>query len=187
MKQQAKGEPFHKYLDQYRAQLQKGAVRAAYKGLMGYLQDLRLHLKTGHPDFFVSGIQFGHMDFTYFYFFPKAIKRQNLKIVILFVHDTFRFEVWLAGYNKATQAKYWKLFMENGWNKAPLAPTTKGTDYIVQSVLVDNPDFSNLSALTNQIEKGALKFIDDVEGFLAAQKTNSTGLQNANRKNSGSD
>jgi hypothetical protein len=42
----------------------------------------------------------------------------------------------------------------------------KGVDSIVEYILVDNPDFSDLDALTNQIEKGTLKFIEDVERFL---------------------
>jgi hypothetical protein len=32
---------------------------------------------------------------------------------------------------------------------------------------VDNPDFSDLDALTEQIERETLKFIKDVEGFLS--------------------
>jgi hypothetical protein len=170
MKQPTKEESFYKYLDEYRKQLRKGAVRAAYEGLMGYLQDLRLHLKNRHPDYFVSEVQFGLMDFSYFYFFPKTLKQQNLKIVILFIHDTVTFEVWLSGYNKAAQAKHWKRFVEGGWNKHPLAETTKGTDYITKAVLVDTPDFSNPDALADQIEKGTLQFISDVKGFIAEHK-----------------
>jgi len=33
--------------------------------------------------------------------------------------------------------------------------------------LVENPDFNDLDALTSQIEKGTLKFIEDVENFLS--------------------
>ena len=63
------------------------------------------------------------MDYTYIYFFPKSLKRQNLKVVILFTHESFKFEVLLAGYNRAVQAKYWKLFKEKGFNKYHLAST----------------------------------------------------------------
>jgi hypothetical protein len=76
--------------------------------------------------------------------------------------------VWLAGYNKQVQAKYWKLFKESGWEKYRIVPTTKGADSILEHILVDNPDFSDLDALTRQIEAGALKFIEEVESFLAA-------------------
>ena len=88
-------------------------------------------------------------------------------MAIVFVHDTFRFEVWLAGYNKQVQAKYWKLFQVHNWNKYRIPPTTKGVDSIIEHTLVDNPDFNDLDILTKQIESGALKFIKDIENFLS--------------------
>jgi hypothetical protein len=104
---------------------------------------------------------------TYFSFFPESLKRRRLKVGIVFVHRTFRFEVWLFGYNKRVQAKYWKLFMENGWNKYRIPPEIKGVDSIVEGFLVENPDFSDLDSLTKRIETGTLKFVEDVENFLS--------------------
>lgn len=161
-------ESFNEYVDEYRKQLEKGAIKKAYKGLMEYIMDLRTHFKNKYPDYFVSGsIYYGTMDMTYFSFFPKSFKNQKLKIAIVFIHDTFRFEAWLAGYNKQAQLKYWKLFTESDWNKYHLVSTTKGVDSIIECILVDNPDFSNLDNLTKQIEGEALNFIKDVEGFLS--------------------
>jgi hypothetical protein len=161
-------ESFNEYVDEYRKQLEKGAIKKAYKGLMEYIMDLRTHFKNKYPDYFVSGsIYYGTMDMTYFSFFPKSFKNQKLKIAIVFIHDTFRFEAWLAGYNKQVQLKYWKLFTESDWNKYHLVSTTKGVDSIIECILVDNPDFSNLDNLTKQIEGEALKFIRDVERFLS--------------------
>ena len=90
-----------------------------------------------------------------------------MKVAIVFVHDTFRFEVWLAGYNKQVQTKYWKLFKETNWNKYHIPPTTKGVDSIIEYTLVDNPDFNDLDILTKQIESGTFKFIKDLENFLS--------------------
>ncbi len=162
-------ESFHNYINEYRKQLEKGAIKKAYRGLMEYFEGLRLYLKNKYPDYFLSGsIHYGQMDYTYFYFFPKSLKRQKLKIVILFIHDTFTIEVWLAGYNKNVQAKYWKLFKENGWTKYHMPSNASEVGSITDFVLIDNPDFSDLDALTNQIERGTLKFIKDVEDFLSA-------------------
>jgi hypothetical protein len=161
-------ESFNEYVDEYRKQLEKGAIKKVYKGLMEYIMDLRTHFKNKYPDYFVSGsIYYGYMDMTYFSFFPKSFKNQKLKIAIVFIHDKFRFEAWLAGYNKQVQLKYWKLFKERDWNKYHLVSTTKGVDSIIECILVDNPDFSNLDKLTKQIEGEALNFIKDVEGFLS--------------------
>jgi hypothetical protein len=161
-------ESFHEYINEYRKQLEKGAIKEAYRGLMEYIMDLRTHFKNKYPDYFVSSsIYYGYMDMTYFSFFPKSLKDRNLKIAIVFLHDTFRFEVWLAGKNKQVQSKYWKLFKESDWNKYHIVSTTKGVDSIMENILVDNPDFSDLDTLTKQIERATLKFIKDVESFLA--------------------
>ena len=118
-----------------------------------------------------QNLQPGCMDYSYFYFSPKTLKQQKLKIVILFVHDSFRFEVWLAGYNKAVQAKYWKQFKDANFTKYRMPSTLNGADSILEYTIVDNADFSDLDALTKQIENGSLKFIADIEDFLSKQKS----------------
>lgn len=160
-------ESLQKAMIEYRKQHEKGAIKEAYRGLMNYIMNLRTHFKNKYPQYLASGIYFGYMDMTYFSLFPKSLKRQKLKIAVVFVHDTFRFEVWLAGVNKSVQAKYWKLFKESGWNKYRIVANLKGADSIVEHVLVDNPDFSDLETLTSQIEAETMKFVADVEGFLS--------------------
>lgn len=161
-------ESFHEYMDEYKKQLKKGAIKKAYKGLMEYIMDLRTYFNKQYPDYFVSGsLYYGYMDMTYFSFFPESFKQRKLKVAIVFIHDTFQFEVWLAGYNKQVQSRYWKLFKESNWNKYHIVSTTKGVDSILEHVLVDDPDFSDLDSLTKQIENATLKFIKDIESFIA--------------------
>jgi hypothetical protein len=155
-------------LDEYKKQLAKGDIQAAYKGLMSYLDGLRLYFEKKYPDFVVSGsIQQGLMDYSYFYFFPKALKDQKLKVVVLFVHDTFQFRVWLSAYNKSVQAKYWKQFKEANFSKYKVPASLDSVDSIVEHVLVENADFCKPDTLTRQIESGSMKFIADIEGFLS--------------------
>jgi hypothetical protein len=159
---------FQESMVEYRKQLEKGEIQIAYKGLMDYIMDLKNSLKARHPDYVVSGsIYYGYMDMTYFSFSPKLLKERNLKIAIVFVHETFRFEVWLAGSNKQVQTETWKLFKDSDWEQYHVVSTTQGVDSIVEYVLVENPDFSDLAALTAQIEISTLKFIKDIEGFLS--------------------
>jgi hypothetical protein len=161
-------ETFHESIQEYKKQLEKGAIQKAYKGLMEYVMQLRAYLKNKYPDYFVSGsIYFGYMDMTYFSFYPKEIKDRNLKIAIVFLHETCRFEVWLAGMNKQIQVKYWNLLRDSGWQKYPVVPTTQGADAIIEHVVAGDPDFRDLDALTTQIEGETLKFIREVESFFA--------------------
>jgi len=161
-------EAFHEHMTEYKKQIEKGDIIEAYRGLIEYIMSLRTHFQKKYPDFFVSGsIYQGYMDMTYFSFFPESLKRNKLKIGIVFNYESFRFEVWLFGYNKKVQEKYWKLIKESGWDKYRIPPTLKGFDSILEYDLADNPDFSNLDALTKQIESGTLRFIKDVENYLS--------------------
>ncbi len=159
---------FSTSIQEYKKQLAKGAIQEAYQGLMKYFRDLRTHFEHNYPEYAVSGsIYYGYMDMTYFALFPEALKRRWLKISLVFVHDTFRFEVWLSGANRKTQVKYAKLIKESGWDKYHQASSPARVDYVVDHVLVSDPDFGDLDALTGQIESGTRAFIADVEGFLS--------------------
>jgi hypothetical protein len=163
-------ESFHESMLEYRRQLEKGAIQEAYRELMDYFNALRSYFKKKYSDHHVSGgVYYGYMDMTYFSFSPKSLKHRKLKIAIVFVHEAFRFEVWLAASNRTVQTEYWKLFNERDWEKYHIATPAKGVDAILDHVLVDCPDFRDLNALTKQIENGTLKFIEDIETFLANQ------------------
>ena len=160
-------QSFHEYMDEYKKQMERGYIQKAYVGLMEYIMSLRTHFRRKYREYFSSGsIYQGYMDMTYFPLFPKALRSRKLKIAVVFIHNTPKFEAWLAGNNRQVQAKYWKLFKESGWNKFHIPSTITGTDSIVECTLVDQPDFSDLSTLTKQIETGTLNFIADIEDFL---------------------
>jgi hypothetical protein len=138
---------------------------------MDYIMGLKTHFKKQYPDYFVSGsLYFGYMDMTYFSFTPPSLKKRKLKIAVVFLHEAFRFEIWLGGVNKQVQKKYWKLINEYGWDQYNLVSPAKGIDSILENILVENPDFSDLDTLTEKIEGRSLDFIRDVEHFLEEHK-----------------
>ena len=158
---------FQESMTEYKSQLAKGVIQQAYRGLMDYFWSLKTFFEKKHPDYASGGVYYGFMDMTYIPLFPQKLKKRKLKIAVVFVHETFKFEVWLAGVNKNIQAKYWELIKVSGFSKYRLPTTKKGADSIVEHVLAENPDFGDLDALTRQIEKGTLMFIKDIEGFLS--------------------
>ncbi|MCW3999484.1 MAG: hypothetical protein NWE93_04540 [Candidatus Bathyarchaeota archaeon] len=161
-------DDFARSIEEYKRQLKAGAIQKAYRGIMDYTMSLRIHFERQHPDLAVSGsIYFGYMDMTYFALVPEPLKQRKLKIAIVFLHEPFRFEVWLAGANKAVQKKYWALIKKSGEAKYRIPSAVEGNDSIVESILVENPDFSDPDQLTLQIEEAALRFIDEIEEFLS--------------------
>ena len=92
---------FQQQMDEYKKQIEKGTIKQAYQQLMEYMMGLRIYFSQNYPDFNVSGsIYYGYMDMTYFAIIPKLIKQHKLKIAVVFIHDTCRFQVWLSAANK---------------------------------------------------------------------------------------
>lgn len=159
---------FQENMNEYQRQLEKGVIQKTYRGLMEYMLALRTRFQKRHPDYVVPGSLYtGYMDMTYFSVMSKFLQQRKLKIAVVFIHEACRFEVWLAGVNKQVQTQTWGLLKESGWKDYPLVASTKGADAIIESILVEHPDFNNLDKLSEQIEAGTLKFIQEVEGFLS--------------------
>jgi len=149
--------------------MQLGVIPRAYRGIMEYMLGLKAYLQAEYPEYNVSGsIYFGYMDMSYFSFFPDSLQHRKLKTGIVFIHETCQFEAWLFGVNKQVQKQYWQLIKDSGWNQYPLVVTIRGEDAILKHVLTENPDFDDMDAVTEQIEIGVVKFIEDVEEFLKA-------------------
>jgi hypothetical protein len=164
-------DAFHESMMEYKEQLTKGAIVSAYRGLMDYFNGLRVFFQKKYPAFSVSGsVYYGFMDMTYFAIVPESLKRRKLKVAIVFLHEAFRFETWLSGANRTVQREYWKLVKEKKWEEYRIPSPAKGVDSILEYIVADSPDFRDLDTLTKQIERGTLKFIDDVEKFLATQE-----------------
>jgi hypothetical protein len=163
-------QTFNQNMRAYKTQLALGKIQKAYAGLMEYFRYLRVYFKDQYPDHFVSSnIYYGYMDMTYFSFSSAPLKNRKLKSAIVFVHETCQFEMWLAGVNRDVQKQYCKLIRESDWKKYHIGSTDKGVDYIVNHILLAAPDFSDLDALTKQIEVGALAFIHEIEKFIIDQ------------------
>lgn len=159
-------DSFSEDMKEFHAQLRTGEVQRAYRGLMQFMLDLKTRLGKTHPELAVSGGLYpGYMDMTYFAIVTEELKKRNLKIAVVFVYEAFRFEVWLSGVNRQVQAQVWEMIKEQGWEKFRLVDNPKVADAVIEHVLVEDPDFGDLPALTTMIENGIIGFIRDVERF----------------------
>ena len=146
----------------YREQLQQGYIQVAYERLVKYVMVLRTHIEKS-TDYQVGNVSPGYMDFTYFPFFNEYLRARKLRFGIVLNHEKMRFELWLMGQNAEVQAKYWNLLKATKWN-SHLASMPKYS--ALETVVVDNPDFSDLDALAQFIQKAALEQIDPIMQFI---------------------
>lgn len=148
---------------EYHSQLKNGKIQLAYKGLMEYLSALRSDFARRYPQFELPGaLYFGYMDMSYFAIVPPQLKPHKLKIAVVFLHQEFRFEVWLSGVNRQVQTDYWQKIKEIGWNRYPLVEKIQGSDAIMEHILNSEPNFDDLANLTQMIESGTSNFIAEM-------------------------
>ncbi len=154
-------------MNEFRKQLKTGVIQKAYKTLLDYMMDLRIHFQKRYPGYSISGLYQGYLDMTYFAIVPPSLKDRNLKIAIVFNYGAFRFEAWLSGANRQVQRKYWELFRDSRWNEYQVVTPAKGVDAILECNLAEDLDFGDLNRLTNSIEENTVKFISEVEKFFS--------------------
>ncbi len=155
---------FQSQMCELRSQLQKGIIQPAYRGLIDYILGLRNYFQKNYPKYSLpGGIYTGYLDMTYFSIVTEPLKRYNLKIAVVFVYSSFRFEIWLSGVNRNVQAEFRERIVASGWKNYPLADPVVNRDAIIERILVEDPDFGNLNDLTARIAQGVSDFIAEME------------------------
>lgn len=160
----------NEYIMEYTAQLRKGQIQKAYNGIMTFMSELRSYLASRYPDYTAGSLYFGHMDMTYFAFTPPDLKNKKLKIAVVYLHEKGVFEVWLAGNNRKIQAEYIALMSRENIGEYKLSQVNPGVDSIIESILVEKPDFDHPEALKQQIEKMTMEFVKDILSILYESK-----------------
>jgi hypothetical protein len=153
------------YVDSYVEQLKKGDIQKAYTALVKYVTRLGTVLSRNLSESYSFGSLFqGYMDYTYFYYSNDFLKKRKLKLGLVLNHAKMQFEIWLLGQTIPIQEKYWQFFKATIWNEDR---TTKPQYAILEAVLIENPDFSDLDSLTLQIEERLIvisnEIIDDIK------------------------
>lgn len=142
----------------YQERLQTGEMQIAYKALVRFVMSLRRQFSR-IDGYTVRNVSPGYLDYTYFAFSDDFLRSRELRYGIILNHRNMRFELWLMGQNEATQKAYWNLLKDTEWNEG----VEDMPHYsVLETVLVDDPDFSDLPALSDRIEQSALRIIDDI-------------------------
>ncbi len=164
-------DSLNKVVAEYTEQLSKGQIQRAYKGIMTFMADMKAALELKHPDYASGALYVGYMDMTYFAITPPVLKNKKLKIAVVYLHEHSRFEVWLAGNNRQTQAQIIEQLVKKDMGKYRLSQAGPGVDSIVKSILIDRPDFDKPDELIKRIACKTAAFIDDMISLLSEKTT----------------
>lgn len=151
---------FNHYVDKYKEQLDKGDIQEAYVGLVKYVTRLGTILSKNLSEHYSFGSLFqGYMDYTYFYYSNAFLKKRKLKMGLVLNHTKMQFEIWLLGQTIPIQEKYWEYFKLTKWNKDRM---TRPKYSILETVLIEKPNFNDLEKLSKQIENKLTSITDDI-------------------------
>lgn len=70
--------------------------------------------------------------------------------------------------NKKVQKKVIDFLKKVKFDQYPISESQTGVDSIIESVLIEQPDFDQPEQLASQIENNVLDFIDNVSNILKA-------------------
>jgi hypothetical protein len=170
-REEVKMENLNAAIQEYTLQLKKGHIQKAYSRIMTFLSELKASLEHSHADYSFGALYFGYMDMSYFAFAPAYLKNRNLKIAIVFLHETCTFEAWLIGRNRQIQADYIERLSHTDLRGFTLSQMQSGVDSIIASQLVEKPDFDNSDELKRQIDLTSSKFVQEIIAILESAKT----------------
>jgi hypothetical protein len=161
---------FNHYVSIYKEQLSKGDIQEAYVGLVKYVTKLGTALSKNLSESYSFGSLFqGYMDYTYFYYTNEFLKKRKLKMALVLNHSKMRFEIWLLGQTIPIQEKYWEYFKSTKWN---IHRTTRPQYSILETAIIENPDFNDLEKLTSQIEDKIMFVTNEILQDIKTSKLN---------------
>ena len=116
--------------------------------MVGIVQNLRTEFSRKYKgEFSVANVLHGYIDFTYFYLQNDYLKKNKLKLAIVFNHQHTNFELWLLGQTKDVQIRYWEKLKGVKWINEDVMPEYS----IFEITLLATSDFDNSTQLSESI------------------------------------
>ena len=148
----------------YQEQIKKGDMQKTYNFLLKYVMQVKASLEKSFSQAYSFGnISPGYLDFSYFPFYNAYLRERKLRFGIVLNHSEMRFELWLMGQNKKIQEEYWGSLKASSWNQGR---TTMPQYALLETILIDHPDFEATDALTADITSRTAIEADKIIAYL---------------------
>jgi len=155
----------YQLLMEFKEILKTTNLERSYQEFVSLFSFLRVELEKLMPEYnFQGSIVENKMDYSYFQFTKDSLKKKGLKIVVVFVHRNFCFEIWLSGLNRKFQCKYYDI-LKNIQIPFELTDDPNRKDYILKFPLKKDLDISNGEKLVDEIKNAALKLLNYAESL----------------------
>jgi hypothetical protein len=150
------------YINDYKNAIQNTNLQVGYQEFIKFFRYLRTYLEKEMKEYiFTSNIVENGMDYSYFQFTNAKMKSKGLKIVIVFVHKEFNYQVWLSGINRGIQIKYYEVLKKTK-NQYTLTSNPDKTDYILKTNIINEFNYDQLELLLKKTKYDIFEFIDNI-------------------------
>jgi hypothetical protein len=153
------------YIKEYESIMESTNLQRGYQELIKFFRYLKIYLEKEMTDYkFTGNIVENNMDYSYFQFYNEIFKNKGLKIVVVYVHKTCNYEVWLSGINRQTQVKYYEKIKGKKY-KYELTSDPNRFDYILKEKIIEECNYKDLNNLLIKMSNKIQCFIDDIKAI----------------------
>lgn len=151
-------------IQEYKKLIQTTNLQKGYQEQTKLFQSLRTYLQKEFKEYtFAGDIVENNMDYAYFHFTNNELKDKGLKIVIVFVYKKFEYQIWLSGYNRKVQNKYFEKLKKIN-HKYTITSDANKTDFILKYTLTSH--YKNQNDLFYKINKKTQNFINNISKLI---------------------
>lgn len=138
-------------------------LEQAYRIIMTTMSQLKVAWDTRYPGMPSGSLYQGFMDMTFISVKPERLSELDLKVSIVYLHQSNTFEGWLVARNRKIQSSMHQKLQKRPLGKYFLTILEPGVDAIIATPLIEQPNFDEPKRLIGQIIENTLNFIGDMQ------------------------
>ena len=158
---------YNELMNNFKDQLSKGRIQKAYRYIFDIFSELGNEIKNSQNKVIsTTSLYHGYLDMTYLPVTTETLKRNGLKIAIVFNYSLFQFEIWLSAVNRKKRNEVLEVISQSKGIKYKAVQNNENTDAIIEIIIKGINEFNNKSRIVSLITKKTIAFIDDIEEFI---------------------
>jgi hypothetical protein len=150
------------HIEKYNESLNEGHIQKAYRGIMDTISRLKTTWDRRYPTTPSGSLYAGFMDMTFISVKPSVLSELDLRVSIVYLHESHTFESWLVARNRKIQLAIHSQLRKKELGIYSLTELGPGVDSIISMALNSEPDFNDIEVLINEIIEKTWNFILDM-------------------------
>jgi hypothetical protein len=138
-------------------------LEQAYRIIMTTMSQLKVAWDSQYPHMLSGSLYQGFMDMTFISVKPVGLSELDLKVSIVYLHQSNTFEGWLVARNRKLQSETHQKLQKRPLGKYFLTILEPGVDAIIATPLIEQPNFDDPKILIDQLIENTLNFIGDMQ------------------------